>query len=515
MTQHTLICLYLCSGKWIRNENGKLIPRPVRYEAVLKSPRVKGCITFHECLGQLFHHFGLDNPHFLIFRLNQSGKKVEYKSSDFFPSSAKSELKIRKMLSQRRPSSGADLCSRTSISSPFPKDFSDEIRRVKLYVQSCEKPAPSTTFFLTRFGWKPPFPRRKNGALERDSTRPASGYDSEAGTLRSWDIQNRCQRSIQSQGLLNDELHKIFCCYFEKRIRSAENRCNLEMNPPKEAEIKDKGAKCSLVDFWMFWEKIGLFEGPYKDIPPFIINQSFAFGSGMTSLFENFAAESLSGRQFKINPNSLELSFDGWLKALESMGRLLFKVNTLDPTKATDRFICEVILPSCAREDPNPVFSHFKRADVLLLLRRYSHPLRKIYEFFTGSCPNQFGMLTPQEHFAFPETKPEARSELFDARRKESSQSTQCGMNVEEFLLFCRSMALYPGLLDEITLRYIFAHANAGWDSDADIHRLSFGEFQQCLCRIALVSFGKELLAGCDPGKAGEKSAYRIRRESR
>eukprot|EP00291_Cryptomonas_curvata_P015824 CAMPEP_0172151170 /NCGR_PEP_ID=MMETSP1050-20130122/70_1 /TAXON_ID=233186 /ORGANISM="Cryptomonas curvata, Strain CCAP979/52" /LENGTH=129 /DNA_ID=CAMNT_0012819225 /DNA_START=259 /DNA_END=645 /DNA_ORIENTATION=- len=58
--------------KWVRTEDGRLTPRAPKYEPVLLSPRTRfPPSAFKECLGQLLHHCGLDDPRLLYYRLCQ------------------------------------------------------------------------------------------------------------------------------------------------------------------------------------------------------------------------------------------------------------------------------------------------------------------------------------------------------------------------------------------------------------------------------------------------------------
>jgi hypothetical protein len=65
-------------------------------------------------------------------------------------------------------------------------------------------------------------------------------------------------------------------------------------------------------------------------------------------------------------------------------------------------------------------------------------------------------------------------------------------------------MDIVPALLDEITIRYIFVRSNFGFDADDDANLLDFDEFLECLCRIALVIFGRDLTKDCEGGQTGE-----------
>ena len=310
--------------------------------------------------------------------------------------------------------------------------------------------------------------------------KPQTAYDTAEGTLASWDVQFRCQQSLQGRGQLDQELYKIFAYYFPQAVEQGLPSLGQCEDVKQHASVKG----CSLLQYWEFWSKIDFFQGPYRDSPPYWINKSFAVGSGMQRLFEDFSRENSKGLQLKMGSGAVLLSFEGWRRAVSEMGRLALGQSAVDAAAAASKFVHQVILPSCAREQPNPVFTHFKRAEVSSLLDRYRAPLLKLYHLFRGTCPNVHVKLTPQpapsgaSAPATPEpasagATPEPGGAEWEAR--ESLRLGQ-GINVEEFLLFCRCMRVCPALVDELSLRYIFAHANCGWDSDHDPHHLSFSQ---------------------------------------
>jgi hypothetical protein len=333
----------------------------------------------------------------------------------------------------------------------------------------------------------------------RLGSKPTTAYDTEEGTLASWDVQYRCQRSLQGRGQLDHELKKIFTFYFPHAVQH-----HMENEGHSAAERRDANKSgCNLQEYWEFWKKIDFFQGVHCDCPPFFINKSFAVGCGMHALFEDFSRENSKGLQLKMQPHAVMLSFCGWSSALREMGRLIFKDSVADPEAAADRFIYQVILPHCHREEPNPVFTHFKRSEVSALLQRYRPPLLKLYDFFCGASPNVHAHLTPQSRAAPPSHAGLPGEEEDAAPGGRDTLKLRKGMNVEEFLLLCRCTHMCPGLLDELSLRYIFAHANYGWDSDGDVEHLDYPEFLQCLCRVALVAFGSSLLQHAEPGQPG------------
>ena len=231
----------------------------------------------------------------------------------------------------------------------------------------------------------------------------------------------------------------------------------------------------------------------------------------MQTLFEEFSQENSKGLQLKMKVDAVLLSFSGWCEALREMGRLIFKDTEASPVSASDRFLHQVILPHCARQEPNPVLTHFKRSEVSSLLQRYRSPLVKLFDIFCGSSPNVHARLTPHSGSLDPSAAAQPAAE--DGQEQGTSPGKDRlklnkGMNVEEFLLLCRCMRICPLLLDELSLRYVFAHAKCGRDRDADAEHLDYDEFVESLCRAALVAYGQHLLRGTEPGQPGQPLLY-------
>jgi hypothetical protein len=316
-----------------------------------------------------------------------------------------------------------------------------------------------------------------------NSSKPKTAYQTEEGAVESWDIQFRCRRALQGGGLVDDELQKIFVFYFPFSVGKEGSHGN-----SAQAKLDSQARGCRLEEYWKFWKDIDFFEGPYRDSPPFFINKSFAVGCGMQELFLDFSKENSNGQQLKMKRTAMELSLQGWCRALREMGRLVMLEERAQspiaayrgsaqrrPTgsiEASERFIYEVVLPSCRRENPNPVFTHFKRAEVTALLERYRTPLLGLFRHFCGSAPNAFAMLTP-------DCAPATQALHLQPVGKEASAGSEAagsggasregslsggpgekggggaeGINVEEFLLFCRTMDLCPALVSELSLRY-------------------------------------------------------------
>ncbi len=298
--------------------------------------------------------------------------------------------------------------------------------------------------------------------LFNHSPKPKTAYHTEEGTIESWDIQYRCRRALKRGGLLEDELQKIFVFYFPFSMSKGVERKEGGLSQAK-SDLQLQARGCRLEEYWQFWKDINFFEGPYRDSPPFFINKSFAVGCGMQELFTEFSAENSCGRQLKMKGTAVELSLQGWCRALREMGRLVLEHAAGNPIAASDKFIFEVILPSCRRDNPNPILTHFKRAEVSALLERYRTPLLRLFEHLCGTAPNVYAMLTPDGAPApdAPPPQPDAlRPEASDEAKADPGQGSQSGeqgveaqgisveeaactsvarMNVEEFLLFCRS----------------------------------------------------------------------------
>ncbi len=110
---------------------------------------------------------------------------------------------------------------------------------------------------------------------------------------------------------------------------------------------------------------------------------------------------------------------------------------------------------------------------VSALLERYRVPLLRLFDHFCGTAPNAFAMLTPDgapapiaPHMQPAAVGPEASAEANEADAAGSGRGSrgasmegmtdggQQGINVEEFLLFCRTMDLCPALVSDLSLRY-------------------------------------------------------------